>query len=107
MPSSIERASIKDKDKKDVAYPPGSDLHAVDEKARHSQRVLNVIWIPEVWGRRPDRGDFVSGYRKPDLLLAWDDYIVRKTAAVVVAANMTQYTICGRSFSRFSRATDR
>lgn len=59
-PNSIKHEFLKSKDKRGVAYTLNM-IYAVDEKAWHSQRVMNSVWIPKVWGWRPGRGDFHQG----------------------------------------------
>ena len=70
----------------------------MDPKAWHSQRVFNEVWLPQVWSQRPGRQGRLGGYRQPDTLLAWDDYIVHKTDASTKAmeeANTTLFLIPG------------
>lgn len=96
-PNSIEREFKDYKDKKGIAYPRGM-VYAVDPKGWHSQRVLDDVWVPQVWNRRPGRLGRLGGYRQPDTLLAWDDYTVHKTDASVkkmTESNTTLFNIPG------------
>ncbi|CAB1099205.1 unnamed protein product [Ectocarpus sp. CCAP 1310/34] len=95
--NSIEREFKDYKDKKGYAYPRGV-VYAVDPKAWHSQRVLNEVWLPQVWNQRPGRQGRLGSYRQPDTLLAWDDYTVHKTDASTKAmaeSNTTLFLIPG------------
>ncbi|CAB1098020.1 unnamed protein product [Ectocarpus sp. CCAP 1310/34] len=91
-PNSIEREFKAGKDKQGHTYPRGV-VYAVDEKAWHTQRVFNDVWLPQVWNRRPGRGGRELSYRQPDTLLAWDDYTVHKTAACKTAMKTSNTTL--------------
>lgn len=90
--NSIEREFKNFKDRKGYAYPRGM-AYAVDPKGWHSQRVLDDVWVPQVWNRRPGRQGRLSGYRQPDTLLAWDDYTVHKTDASTKAMEESNTTL--------------
>lgn len=95
--NSIEREFKAGKDKQGHAYPRGV-VYAVDDKAWHTQRVFNDVWLPQVWNRRPGREGRLGNYRQPDTLLAWDDYTVHKTQlcnTAMEASNTTLFLIPG------------
>lgn len=59
---------------------------------------MNGMGIPKVCGRSPGRGGFISRYRQPHSLLAWDDYTVHKidaTPASPKTASTIQFRIPG------------
>ena len=95
--NGIEREFKNNKDKIGYAYPRGV-VYAVDPKAWHSQRVFDKVWMPQVWRQRRGRLGREHGYRQPDMLLAWDDYTVHKTAASAEAmaeSNTTLFLVPG------------